>query len=374
MNASVPKSERPSKREPFFGDEGVTPILGAIILLGISIVGIAAILLWGAPAVQMVQEQGAQDAMIGEFYGLRTLSLGLSITETSRIPGVSVAQGTFGVVPGTRIEVSADLDATCRMDITEIAETTIALTATDCGTLNDSSGVACGGGHTCLTINRIDSAAPGQTSAVVSGGMAPAGPTNSAGGVDFVWTTTGSDMRVGGWMIELRTFGATAPLSQAWVEDTMAHHWRLRGATEVQLHHEAGAIFSNIDTGVFLVEAPPMSEEAFNLEWFWLHMPIFSGRDIEITGKLTTEVLLELDASPLRITSENLYRMRFSFIGDYAEGWCNGLLLRNNNAPGVWSSLDACASGTDARRVAQYVPQNVPDELEFTHAYITTSI
>lgn len=368
------ESRRSCEPRSFTRDEAVTPVLGSIMILGITVVGIAGIMLWGGPAVLRVQEQGAQAAMVGEFAELRELSLSLSVTDTSRIPGLSMGQGTFGIEPGTTIEFGADLDATCRLDVTEVQALQIKFTATGCGLINDGSVVACGGGETCFNIHRVDTDNPIRTVAVASTSMSPVGPSDSTPGVDYTVDVAAVDLTTGGWMFELRTFGATEPKSQVWRETTVAHHWQMKGDSLVQLHHEAGAIFASVDDRDFMIEAPPLSEEAFGLEWFWFRMPVMDGPDRSITGKLTQEVSLVLDRSPVRISSDDLYRVRMSFIGDYAESWCDNLLFRDFSAPGTWTSSNACAAGADARRDVQYVPDTVPDELEFSHAYISTSI
>ncbi len=95
---SPPRAQCPRPAR-FLDEEAITPVIGSILILGISVLGIAAIMAWGAPALQILEEQNAQYAMLGEFEEVRQNSLALTITDGSRLPRVNLGSGEFMVEP-----------------------------------------------------------------------------------------------------------------------------------------------------------------------------------------------------------------------------------------------------------------------------------
>src|SRR5687767_12502039 len=83
-------------------DEAVSPVIGTILILAITVIGIASLLLWGGPTLERVQSQNAAVAMQGEFEGLRDASQELSVPDHSRFPAISMPSGEVSLAPGTR--------------------------------------------------------------------------------------------------------------------------------------------------------------------------------------------------------------------------------------------------------------------------------
>jgi FlaG/FlaF family flagellin (archaellin) len=59
----------------------VSPVIGSVLILVITVLGIAGVLYWGAPMIERIQVQNAQAAMVGEFEDLRDSSRELSVPD-----------------------------------------------------------------------------------------------------------------------------------------------------------------------------------------------------------------------------------------------------------------------------------------------------
>src|SRR5687768_5034094 len=108
------------------GESAVTPVIGAILILAITILGIAGVLYWGAPMIDRIQAQNAQVAVVGEFQDLRDASSVLSVPDHSRFPTIVIPRGDLGLEKGTRIMVTSDRDTGnmgCDFRITHWADT-----------------------------------------------------------------------------------------------------------------------------------------------------------------------------------------------------------------------------------------------------------
>ena len=116
--------------------DAVSPVVGTLLVLAITVVGMAGIMLWGAPTIEAVQAQNAQVALIGEFEELRASSIELSIPDASRIPTINVPRGELAIEQGTRMMVTAEHDATCDFHVKDwadnVPETSITYTSTLC--------------------------------------------------------------------------------------------------------------------------------------------------------------------------------------------------------------------------------------------------
>src|SRR5688500_1999559 len=99
-------------------EAAVTPVIGAILILVISVLGIAGVLFWGAPLIERIQVQNAQVSMVGEFEDLRDSSRELSVPDHSRFPTVVLGRGELALERGSRIMVTLSYDSACDFHVT----------------------------------------------------------------------------------------------------------------------------------------------------------------------------------------------------------------------------------------------------------------
>ncbi|MCA1820106.1 MAG: hypothetical protein LC620_08695, partial [Halobacteriales archaeon] len=153
------------------GDAGVSAVIGTILILAITIVGIAALMLWGGPTIDRVQADNAASAMEGEFEGLRDASQELSVPDHSRFPAVALPRGEIAMTEGTRFLVAANHDAThptCDLDVKGWAAAAptsqVTVSATGCRALSSTS----------LEVDSISGTTISRVNATVSGGTVTA--------------------------------------------------------------------------------------------------------------------------------------------------------------------------------------------------------
>lgn len=368
----------------FCRDDAVTPVIGSILILAITILGIAGILLWGAPTLQSIQDQNAQAGMVGEFQEMRRDSLVLSITDSSRVPRVNLETGTFGLQEGTRIMVSSMHDpgfGDCGFHVTGWQAAPVrqfSVDMTDCRTF-DTSGCPVAAGEVCL---RVFDVSGGNTfEKDITYDTSSTAPIHT-----FTLDDADADLTEGDWRFMISDGSANTD-ADAWLLSTQALHWQLDSQRELAVRLEGGAIFSQQGETVFLQENPPISEEAFgNAGDFVLRLPTYTtNSQTTLSGRGSPSVFLSLVGQNLRISTDEAYMVRFDFHGTFAEGWCNGLLFRNAQlAEGEYQDEDGatniCTTPDDDVWSLRYTRDagagTAPDPFafEFIHARITTSL
>lgn len=100
-------------------ESGVTPVIGTILVLLISVAGIGVTLLVGVPVMDDLQERGNLQAMEGQFEQLRHDAAALNVQGTSRTTGVNLPQGTLSTTTGTSLllgeYVTASASTSCEL-------------------------------------------------------------------------------------------------------------------------------------------------------------------------------------------------------------------------------------------------------------------
>lgn len=352
------------------GESAVTPVIGAVLILGISVLGIAGVLVWGAPMIDRIQSQNAQVAMVAEFEDLRDSSRELSVPDHSRFPTIVIPRGEVILDEGSRIMVTADMDTAnlgCDFHVTDWAD----LTDVDTVTV-DTTG--CRGGAV-----RIYSLSG---STLVSQTVTATAPTYSVTGADF------SD---GDWLFEL--YHDACPddaCSQAWLHSGDQVSWSLGASTgDRTVAFDSGAIFSETEGTQFLEREPLVGDITFGSDYFGFWLRSLSAASYSsISGAGSHQVYLSLVGSYDRIDASSATRLRFDIAGDLSEAWCNALVQRNPDLPGDYygSEPDDCGAVTgDGVRSVCYArvsgdPCTVAPTLaqafsfRFLHARIYTSL
>ncbi len=108
---------------PLHDDEvAVSAVIGTIMILAITVIGIAGVLYYGAPTIDRIQSRNAQVAMEGSFETLRASVQELSVPDHARYPSINLPSGILGLEPGDRFLITADHDSafsSCDLHVTD---------------------------------------------------------------------------------------------------------------------------------------------------------------------------------------------------------------------------------------------------------------
>lgn len=351
-------------------EDAVTPVVGTILVLGITIVGMAAVLAWGAPTIEAIQAQNAQVAMVGEFEDLRASSIELSIPDASRIPTVVLPRGTLGIGQGTHIMVTADhASSSCDFHVTNWNNAVPDLQAS-------YSGATCGtpGAGETKTLEVLQVVGSNTVTKTTVANPAAAGT---------VGITTG-DFGQGNWLFRL-TNGAANPTiyAQAWLFDTDRVSWTLgTGRGTVAAYYDLGGVFSVDGPATYVEKGPSLQESDAGSSVYSLRLRTLtdSGGSSVITGRGSYQVFLGLVGNYARINGDQgqAYRLRFDLQGDLGESWCNTFLARNDSLAGdpyVEDGTMPCKqSSTTAVRSLTYTRGGTPFTAEVIHASMLVSL
>ncbi len=349
-------------------DEAVTPIIGTVFILGITVAGMAVILLLGAPVLQRLQDEGALRSMAGQLETVRSEVSSLSIPQTAKAPAIAGSGGSISLESGDHIMVTVDMDTnalyrSCDFhvsgwsDFTAVGTSkTEAVTTSGCRTPT----VSCTAAAICIRVGYVDT---------TSGGVVDTPVTFSAGSIVFVsatQTVTADQI----WRFRLVTAGVTpvtdTVYAESWLLPTDRLHWfRGSGAGGAEASFEAGAIFlasggqQYLEADPFIVEKSTMGASPPYL----LRVPTLTASpSASISGSSNHDVLLSLLGSDVRVQSETATRIRFDINGPLARPWCDALVLRSSLAAlptGFTYTADGafpCNSGSsDGTRSVIYV-------------------
>ncbi len=346
-------------------DDAVTPVVGSILVLAISVLGIAAIMSWGAPTIQSVQDRNGQLAMVGELDGVRLDALALSVPDAARTPTVVIPSGELSVTTGTRFLIAIDQDASntaCDFHVTgwETSGTdSVAITAAGCRTptLSCDSLLA---SEACLEIH------------AVSGGNTVR-KTVTAGGLGY--QVSGADFSTGAWMFRLTDNATTNPAvyAQAWLLSSAMHQWFLESPVEERAVYQDGtAVFSRTGETYYLESDPPIQEDAFGSGDYVLWLRTFSAINENAHQAGSANVFLGLVGNYARVDT-SAYQLRYDFSGTLSEAWCNALSLRNNDiSAGAYTVQTACTSAVPS--LTYQATGGAVFTFEFLHANIRTQL
>ncbi|MEA3144257.1 MAG: hypothetical protein QOG31_1581 [Thermoplasmata archaeon] len=318
-------------------DASVSSVIGTVLVLAITVLGIASVLYWGAPTIDRIQSRNAQTAMEGEMEGLRDASQELSVPDHSRFPTVAMPGGTLSVTKGTRILVTADFDASlkaCDFHVTDWADSgvdaaKVTVAGPNCKTVVNCGASPAGAGQGCLEIYSV-----GATTLVkqsITAGSCAVPPAVCSAPI-----VTGADFGQGDWMFQI-TDGATAVTptvyAQAWLHSTDQVAWRLTSGTGTwEEYLDAGAIFSRTGSTYFLEKEAPIGDTAFGPAYYGLWLRTFKATAYSaIDGQGSHQVFLSLKGNSVRADLPAAYKVRYDFSGGLAQPWCNALLFRSGH-------------------------------------------
>lgn len=303
VSMGQPQPGRQGDRASGSHDVAVTPVIGAILILAITVLGIAGVLYWGAPMIQRIQAQNAQVAIVGEFEDLRVASRELSVPDHSRFPTVALGSGELGIERGSRIMVTAQFHSGCDFHVTGWQGATASVSTTGCPA--------------------------GTTSVYLVAGdtLVPAAFSGTDQGTDWLW----------------RLSHASCPsgiCADAWLHSGDQVSWNLESGDGTRsVHLDSGAIYSETSGTLFMEKEPIIADTVFGNSGtspyygIWLRS-LDATSYSSVSGSGSHQVYFSLIGNYLR-TDNPVYRIRIDISGDLSEAWCNALLDRNDRLPDV---------------------------------------
>lgn len=354
----------------------VTPVIGTVFILGITVAGMAVVLLLGTPVIDRLQDEAALATIAGQFEGVRYAVSTLSIPQASKAAGLSLPGGQASLSTGDRIMVTyttSDAPLGCDFHVTQWATVDDAILVRGGGLCAAPTTVPVFG--ICVVcIQAFDlTDAPGidQVRAV-------------AGGLVFLRQDIEAD---DDWQFRL-TNGAGTTIAEAFLFSGDKLEWeRPSSVGGAQAAFEAGAIFLGRNGQIFQQASPFIAETPLGSSGatpFLVRMPMLDATGLTgISGSGDHSILLQLASSTLRAQVDAAVAIRFDIHGDLAQEWCSGLVLRNafEQPPGRYAEdlLYNCATGNlveQGVRSVTYTPLpgalSVPFQL--VHARLAATI
>ena len=358
-------------------DDGVTPVVGTIMILAITVLGIGTIMLWGAPTLQAIQDQNAVVAMQGELLEVRTGTLDLMIDKSSRVPQIVVESGTLSIQEGTRYLITSDqFDVQggdyvgCHMVVTGWTDGGAFDLDKGCTALATAPAVDCddaAAGDRCLLVSAV-------TGSNEAGADLSATVTDTGTSWQFTFDD-GSDLSDGTWA--LRLYDEDGDIAaQSWLLETDRIAWELATQSGTYgVHLDGGSVFEIDGIRSYLVKSPALQEDASGLDDVFLRIPSYlEGERSAVSAPVTASIFIgQVGNNHVRIQSDDTDLIRYAFDGELAESWCNSLLARNTQFSPARYAKPTTDSCSDDPAVATYdLGTSFPFEL--SHARITTRI
>jgi hypothetical protein len=302
------------------GDTAVTPVIGAVLILGITILGIASVMIWGAPLVERVQANNAQSAMVGEFEELRDSSRELSVPDHSRFPTIVIPRGEVSLAQGSRFMVTVDRDAGtpgCDFQVRKWADKgasgnhTVGISPTGC-----RNGAA-------IKIYSVSGSTLVEYTASVSGSD---------------YTVGSADFGSGDWLFRLTHASCASTIcAEAWVMSSDQVEWSTEAAAGGHsVHLDNGAIFSEAEGTTFLEREAAIGDSVFGANYYGLWVRSLTAASYQtISGAGSHQVYLSLLGNYDRTDATGATRARIDVSGPLAQAWCNALVGRNHGLSGA---------------------------------------
>lgn len=332
-------------------ESAVTPIVGTVIVLAITVAGIATALFMGTPVLTRLRERAALENVVGQLEEVRAAANDMYVPDESRYPTVSIPAGHLSLGDGSHLLVTVDQDIAgttydnCDFRVKDWSDWTTAnankvtVTATGCPTIaginNATTGTHCNGAALALATGACFEAYRVNGTAPTSWPVCTASTTASC---YLTWTASGATYTLsfpmsGSADYLFRLTNSTSTVyAQAWLMHMDRIAWNTGG---VHANYEGGGIFAQEGNGFFLASSPLVSEEPLGGAYF-LRIPTLQGSEHgAFTGSGSHSVGLILKSGHVRVDMVQATLVRIDFHGDLAEPWCNAFLLRD-----VLASLD----------------------------------
>lgn len=329
-------------------DSGVSPLVGSILVLGLSVAGTATALLLGAPVLQRLQEQASLDTMAGQLGAAREAQLSMSLPGDGRSLAVSMPSGSLRLEPGTRWMVTANSDAAyplCDFRVLAWADGDAEIhldlgSGATCRTLVGNPPVDCllselpvgEATSACLEVYQVDGQVETRLGIVSAGLTRVTLNTSLAADRTYVFRLTDLE---------------TAVYAEAWLLPTDRLRW---SGGRVALDLEAGALFAHGRAGDRAASPPRVDGGSSTIGPLLVVFPgMQAEHGIDVKGGGTHAFDLDLDASHVRHQG-TAYLVRLDLFGDNALPLCAGLQQVSLDALVAWEpdTLDGTCGTTGA--------------------------
>lgn len=91
-------------------EDGITPVIGTVLVLAITVTGIGVALFLGAPTIERMQQKAALETVVGQFSEVRGAVQSMQVTGTVRTPAIALPDGVVSLGPGTALTVTVQTD------------------------------------------------------------------------------------------------------------------------------------------------------------------------------------------------------------------------------------------------------------------------
>lgn len=240
------------------GDAGVSPVIGMVLILAISVLGIVAVTNWGLPAITAMQDNVAQRAVLNEFStldaGMQKLIAGTT-GQTSFKWQPGLGQGAINVGPaGHRWLVASDVQTGFRAHWDDVEDANNVMTFR----------VTAGWGPATPKMHVWRWLGGAATELQFTGGPATCTPASIVNGANTLYlrtnqTTGCTDVPLDNIVLSVslrnEPGGAVTVYHEAFLADVGAMHWNSLGQEGRHVFHSNGAIFSG-PHGAFSSESP----------------------------------------------------------------------------------------------------------------------
>jgi hypothetical protein len=367
----------------FDRDDAVTPVIGTVIVLAITIMGIGTALYLGTPVLVNLRERAALENVIGQFEQVRAAANDMYIPDESRYPTISIPAGELTLAQGSHVLVTVDEDASgttydgCDFRVQDwsdwdvAAANKVSLTASGCPAIAGITNATCNAAAipaatgACFEAYRVNGSAPASW---------PLCAASTAGPCHLTWTVSGAEYSLSSvlddeadYMFRLTDSTTAVVYAQAWLFHMDRLAWR---TGNVAASYEGGGILAQEGEGYFLASSPLVTEDPPGGPFF-LRLPTMQGSDHgAFSGSGSHSVGLIMTAGHLRVDWVAATLIRLDFHGDLAEPWCNAFLLRDQLASldGDYYTEDAThlCSGTAEADGVRSVKYDEPATFRFT--------
>lgn len=324
-SGASPASPAPLLRED---QRAVSAVIGTILILAITVLGIAGVMAYGAPTIDRMQAQNAQSAIEGNFEGLRDSIMELSVPDHARTPSVQLASGTLGLQAGERIMVTANHDGSytgCDFHVTGwtdsgAAKHQVAVSAAGpCRTPLVACIYPMAAGTACLEIHAVAGSTLTKQTVAFDGATA---------------TVVGADFSKGDWLFRLTDANISPTVyTEAWLHTSDQIYWtRVSSTGRYDVYFDAGAVFSQRGGTYFLEKEAPIGDATYGTGYYglWLRtLVVPNGNYVSTDDERAHTVALTLLGVAPRVDEDATYKLRIDVAGPLSESWCKSLLLRN---------------------------------------------
>ena len=336
----------------FGSDErSVSAVIGTVLILAITVIGITAVLLLGGPLVQRLRDQSNLESVSGQMANVRQTALKLSGVGAQGSPQMNFGDGSLSAQQGTRMMITVDQDSgnpNCDFRITgwSTGTTTLSYAAsTGCRAAAGSPPTCVVATSTCLLAYQISA-----TTACGAGTLQTASVGGGVLGLTAPGLTASTD-----WCFRLTNAACPNSICAQAVllhQDSLEWH-QTSSQGDQRVLFEGGMLLVRSKYGDFLRNPPPISENAFDGTTYILRLPTLDAAstptgysDISTAnGRATPTVLLSFASSSVRGDTVSTAgasvgaKLRLDFHGTFANLWANSLLNRN-------TALTASSPGT----------------------------